>query len=231
MFRMEHEDQTLFLHCPDSIGPGSEVTLYREKVNMRSLPLFSGREEAEALIPGVTSMVTVASDGNIRYREPGNLQKRRYPVEWVGQFKKGEDLKVNYVEGTSSVKERATIGGEVRLANGSIFKNPKTRLKVTDQRPWIFDENSVVGVCCCFEKDLEEKGIAHPKSVQRRLMMRDPRDGFEDQCVGWVAPRADVERTEAALKSAEDRNCRQAVAAGCCCPFYMLCWCSLRVCR
>jgi hypothetical protein len=223
---MEHEDQSLFLHCPDSIGPGSEVMLFREKINMGAVPSFHRREEVKALVHWTVTPITVTTDGKIKYNAGGSrLQKHLYEVEWIGQFQKGSNIKVEYVESVTlqcTGEEEMRIGGEVRLANGSRFKNPASIIETRDQHPWIFDKDSVVGCCCCFERNIEniEKKVS-PKVVQRRLMLRDPRAGFEDQCVGWVAPRADIERTEDALKSAESRNCRQAGACCCLCPCYI----------
>ena len=220
MFRVDHDDKrTLSLHCPDSVAPGSSVTLY-ERQSTGQLSLFDSIGTSSALIVGPKVTFSSGSKKGHKMKVDSNgiliwKHKTPYTVEWIEGFKEGTDLNVTYVEGICDVPEfkmidketglankeampEATVGGEVRLSNGTKFRNPR-KTPSTPTKPWIFD--------------------AKQKHVQRDLMMKDPREGAADQLVGWAAPLSDVKRYEAKMKSGETQTCvGHSVACVVCCP-------------
>ena len=227
MFRVDHDDKrTLSLHCPDSVAPGSSVTLY-ERQSTGQLSLFESIGSSSALIVGPQVTSNKGSSGSkkghkMKVDSNGILiwkHKTPYTVEWIEGFEEGKDLDVTYVEGYCDVvgwkmidketglankegkMKEATVGGKVRLSNGTKFRNPRQTL-CTKIPPWIFDAE---------QKD----------PVQRDLMMKDPREGAADQLVGWAAPLSDVKRYEAKMKSGETQTCvGYSVAAVVCCPCF-----------
>ena len=219
MFRVDHDDKrTLSLHCPDSVAPGSSVTLY-ERQSTGQLSLFESIGSSSALIVGPQVTSNKGSSGSkkghkMKVDSNGILiwkHKTPYTVEWIEGFEEGKDLDVTYVEGIGDVPvllankeglmKEATIGGEVRLSNGTKFRNPR-QTPCTKELPWILDAE---------QKD----------PVQRDLMMKDPREGAADQLVGWAAPLSDVKRYEAKMKSGETQTCVcHSVAAVVCCPCF-----------
>ena len=222
MFRVDHDDKrTLSLHCPDSVAPGSSVTLY-ERQSTGQLSLFDSIGTSSALIVGPKVTFSSGSKKGHKMKVDSNgiliwKHKTPYTVEWIEGFEEGTDLDVTYVEGVCdvvgwkmidketglSVMKEATVGGEVRLSNGTKFRNPR-KTPSTPTKPWIFD--------------------AKQKHVQRDLMMKDPREGAADQLVGWAAPLSDVKRYEAKMKSGETQTCvGHSVACVVCCP----CFCGM----
>jgi hypothetical protein len=209
MFRIDHEDRVLCFHIPENFGP--KLSLYERRAG-KDISSFKA-------VPTVLVKSLAAKLKQMKVDAKGVLWlgKTAHSVEWIGAFSEAKDVKVTYVEGVSDVKgtyverrgggayvKSATEGGEVRLSNGTAFKN---LVNFTTERatPWMHG--------------LSEKA----KPLQCDLMLKDPRDSFQDQkydqVVGWAAPLSDVERYEKQFKRTECATCTKEVF---CCPCRLL---------